>query len=148
MKKTILLFVLLAFHLFAYSQNKKASYEKIKNLKVEFINTQLELTTSEIASFWPIYNQYEKDARKIRNVELKKLRKEADSLKDIGALTDEKSAEFSKRIIGINRKMIRNKQKFYTDIESVLDSKKILKLHMAELDFNSKLIKQLQKQEK
>jgi len=39
--------------------------EKIQALKIAFITQKLQLTTDEAQRFWPVYNRYETDIRKV-----------------------------------------------------------------------------------
>lgn len=44
--------------------NPKAE-EKIKSLEVAFISRKLDLTPEEAQKFWPVFNEYKKEIRKI-----------------------------------------------------------------------------------
>ena len=54
--------------LFIFSQNlSEKKRDKIEAQKVAFITTELDLTSVESQSFWPIYNEFSEDMLEIHN---------------------------------------------------------------------------------
>lgn len=43
--------------------DKQARIQQLQNLKIAYINQQLNLSPEEAKQFWPLYFQYEKDVR-------------------------------------------------------------------------------------
>ena len=47
-----------------YSQREDKS-ERIESLKIAYITKQLQLTSDEAQKFWPVYNSYQEDMKKL-----------------------------------------------------------------------------------
>ena len=54
--------------------------EKVEALKVGFITQRLDLTTEEAKVFWPVYNKYSDELKKLRRTTKGKLSEEFDEL--------------------------------------------------------------------
>ncbi|WP_139957899.1 hypothetical protein [Flavicella sediminum] len=148
MKHTIKLFIasLLFCSTFLSAQkNGHLSFSKVRALKVNFISTELDLTPEEAEKFWVLYNEYEKQNKLLKSVELTSIKQEVDSAGDVANLSDEKAKQLANKFIGIDSKRVRNKKAFFKKLESFLPPKKILKLHLAEINFNQSLLKRLRK---
>jgi hypothetical protein len=68
MKKVFPLFFLMLFFsttLFAQADAQRPTGAKLQGLKIEFITKYLKLTTEE-ATFWPLYFDYNEEIRKAR----------------------------------------------------------------------------------
>jgi len=140
MKKYIfitLLFICTSF----LAQTNKDSKEKITALKVAFLTQELELSTKDAQKFWPIYNKFEKSIDSLRNQTRNNIR---NKLKSVGAfddITEEEAKSFVKNKINVDKKILIEKDQFFTEISKILSYKKILKLHLSEKDFARKLMK-------
>ena len=69
MKKLYFLIAFIFITGFANAQEEQPSAKKqadIEALKVAFISKELELTPGEAQQFWPLYNQYYKELKAIR----------------------------------------------------------------------------------
>ena len=67
MKTTVLFFVLALVSSTAFGQDSPQNRrDKIENLKIAFITSELDLTNEEAEKFWPIYNEMEQKLRKNR----------------------------------------------------------------------------------
>lgn len=64
MKKIWTIVWMLAFALVAQAQPEKKE-EMLKSLQVAFITKQLDLSPAEAEKFWPVYNKYQGDMRKM-----------------------------------------------------------------------------------
>lgn len=138
-----ILFLFLSFNFYAQSEKEKfkEKKEQIKAMKVAFLTTELDLTSSEAEKFWPLYNTFDDKQfelrhrkmkeyfKKIRGTELEKLsEKEADALLD--------------QIENNEEELFYLRKKFVISLKGVLPSVKIIKLKKAEEDFNRKLLQQ------
>ena len=47
-------------------QGKRAKEEKIESLKIAFFTEKLQLTPNESKQFWPLYNQFEKEYKELK----------------------------------------------------------------------------------
>ena len=68
MKKILMIGVLLwvNINVFAQADNDVDKDDQIKALKIAYITKQLDLTPDEAQKFWPVFNQYETELKKVR----------------------------------------------------------------------------------
>jgi len=73
-----ILFLLLSFNFYAQSDKDKfkEKREQIKAMKVAFLTTELDLTSSEAEKFWPLYNTYDDKQFELRHQKMKEYYKE------------------------------------------------------------------------
>lgn len=63
MKKILLFVWMLGLGFVAQAQDKKE--DALEALRIAFISKQLELTPAEAEKFWPVYNKYQGDLRRM-----------------------------------------------------------------------------------
>lgn len=118
MKKTILILIILAgFVQFSFAQQNRD--DKIQALKIAFITERLQLTSSEAQQFWPVYNAYEDEVKKLR--------------------IDSKGGD----VLENEEKLLQIRKKYRGSFEKILGKSKINDLFNAERDFRNILIKRL-----
>jgi len=146
LKKILLLaFLVTGISLQAQMKIKKQSREKIRALKIAYITDKLDLTETEAEKFWPIYNKYDTKLMKLRVEERYKLKK---SIKDAGgldALSEKDADAIAKKMINLEKEMYETHKVFFSSLRKVISSKKIIKLQMAEREFNRNMIRKLRK---
>jgi len=118
MKKYLLLFLMLTGVLFANAQRQQSRSEKIQALKIAFITQKLELNPQEAQTFWPVYNQYQKE------------------LSDFYANKSDNVLENEEKLLNIRKK-------YKPSFEKVLGPQKLNSFYTAERDFRNVLIRQL-----
>lgn len=118
MKKYLLLVLTLCSFLVVNAQKKGGGDDKIQALKIAFITQKLELTTSEAQKFWPVYNDYEG--------EVKKLRKNNNG-----------------DVIERDEKFLNIRKKYKSQFEKIIGAERTNKLYIVEGEFRNVLIKQL-----
>jgi len=69
MKQFLLPAILMFFSVTALAQ-PEPSDEKLESLRIAFLTKQLNLSPEEAQGFWPVYNEYTRDAKKL-NEELR-----------------------------------------------------------------------------
>lgn len=138
-----LLSLIFLFIQFTWVQAQEDRYEKIKSIKIAYITEQLSLTTAEAEIFWPVYNNFENRRNKIRDERRKvtdyfRDNDESMSDNDIKKTLDEYIGSFTTE----NNLLIEYNKK----LGEILPPKKVMKLHMAEIQFRHHLIEQLREQ--
>jgi hypothetical protein len=98
--------------------------DKIEALRIAFISQRLNLTPDEAQKFWPIYNQYTAD--------LKKLRDNFGIGPGKPQLTAEQSLDFEQKKLDL-------KKSYKTKFEVVLGKEKVNTLYALEEEFKQKL---------
>jgi hypothetical protein len=146
LKNTFPLLLLLISFL-SFAQPPKEKREQIKQLKVAFITTELNLTTDEAAKFWPIYNAFDEKQFEIRHDKMRGFMKRMDD-DGMNKMSEKEAAALLAQMDETEEKMFQLRKKLNNDLRPVIGSVKILKLKKAEDDFNRKLIKQIKERRK
>lgn len=107
-------------------------WERYRNEKVAFFTTNLDLTPEEAQSFWPIYNQMEKEKRELqrkRHSLEDKVRNASENLSDdaLTALTFE--------YVATSTTEANLKAKYNDEFLKILPPLKVIKLYKAENEF-------------
>src|SRR5690554_5067579 len=133
--KIVLALLLLAGILGAKAQDRP-DWDKIKSLKIAFITEQLELTTEEAQSFWPIYNDYEAKKHgfyKKENSEIGALIKRLDALSEAEART------LLSQMIKLEEEKQKAEKDYIEKVAKSISPKKAIKLLRSEDDFKRRL---------
>jgi hypothetical protein len=111
--------------------------ERIHAIKVGYLTDRLRLTSSQAATFWPVYDNYESEVREARRSFLQKYRRgdatenDAESRRFI-----EDNLDFQEQALSINRKY---KDQFL----KIISPQQLATLYEAERDFKKLLLQQL-----
>jgi len=109
-------------------------------MKIGFITERLNLNSDEAKVFWPIYNKFTDDMKKLRQSSKGKISEE---MADMPAMTD---AEAEKVLIDMVNFKIQEAdllKKYASEFKKVLPVKKVVLLFKAENDFKRELLKKL-----
>lgn len=144
----LVVFLALGVGLQAQMKMKKQSREKIRALKIAYITDKLNLSETEAEKFWPIYNKYDAKLMKLRVEERYKLKKSISEVGGLEALSESDADGITKKMIELEKEMFETKKAFFVSLRKVISSKKIIKLQMAEREFNRNMIRKLRKPRK
>lgn len=138
-----ILFLLLSFTFYAQGDKDKfkEKREQIKAMKVAFLTSKLNLTSSEAEKFWPLYNTFDDKQLELRH---RKMRDYFKKIKDIGLdkLSEKEAAALLNQIEDNEEDLFNLRKKFVISLKEILPSVKIIKLKKAEEDFSRKLLQQ------
>ena len=132
MKKTIgvaMAFMLFGFAPLTFAQDKPADNmqilrDKLKADKKLVVATNMELTESEAKSFWPIYDEYQKDLQKINRRIANLLESYADDFRG-KSLTDEKAKKLIDEATSIEQAEVNLKSTFAPKLSKALPAIKV-----------------------
>ncbi|MEI6865002.1 hypothetical protein [Flavicella sp.] len=142
MRKNI--FIIFTFLLICVTNTNgqnKMNFEKIKTLKVNYISSELNLSSEVAEKFWPIYNQYEKTNHSLRSTKIKSIKAEIDKKGSIDNLSDEKSLELSNKFQEVTASYVKNREDTFKKLEKILTPQQLLKLNFVEIEFNHKVLR-------
>lgn len=138
MKKIFLIIAGLLIALIGFSQPKeKPSKEQIEAQRVAFITKALDLTPGEAQTFWPIYNDFEAEKRKLRESKI--------NIKKNPPKTEAEAAKIIDNHFLQQEKLLSIKRKYYDKFKSAIPPTKIVKLIRAERMFKKQLLKKLKR---
>ncbi len=139
---TLIFALLISIQLFS---QQRGSSEKIKALKVSFITEKLELTSNEASKFWPIYNKFETERYKLYHVKRAEMKKKIDGLGGIDELSEKQAEVFTKDMLALDKSNYDTNVRYQNALKKVISYKKMVKLQMAERDFNRQMIRRYRK---
>lgn len=141
MRKWILGVLLLsAFQVAVFAQDEDdlpqgQGGERMQALKVGFITERLKLTPEESQKFWPIYNEYEAEQKKIRQKHKFK--------QDFATMTDSEAEQLLSSGLEMEQQLLNLKKDYVQRMRKVIPVRKVAMLNRAERDFKEELLKKL-----
>ncbi len=124
----------------AWAQPRQGAKEKIEALKIAYITTAIDLTAAEAQQFWPVYNEAEqkrKDLRRSRAEERK------GATQNFQTMSDKEAEAFIDKEMEFKQKDLDIQKELHIKLKKVLSAKKIARLYKAEVDFQRKVLQDL-----
>ncbi len=141
MKKIHLSWILMILGLLAVAQpNRGEDRKKIESMKVAYLTEQLSLSPAEAEKFWPVYNEFSKSTKRMRQDGMKRV---FGPLKDGKTMSDEESGQLLSEYIYHVKEMQAAELKLINDLKNILPAAKIIKLRMAEEGFKRRMMYRL-----
>ncbi|NVK66396.1 MAG: hypothetical protein HWE22_17525 [Flavobacteriales bacterium] len=141
LQKTIATVAIALVSFYGFSQGERqAKKDKIEQLKIAYITSELDLTTEEAEKFWPAYNDMTDDLRQ----EKKSRRKKSMELKNNFETLSE--ADIKKKTLEILDSEIAEaklKKEHTEKIAEIIGYKKTVKLLSVEKQFKKELLERL-----
>lgn len=109
--------------------------EQIQAQKVAFITARLNLTPEESQKFWPIFNEYE--------AEQKKIRQKFKFKQDFATMTDAEAEQLLTSNLEMEQQLLNLKKEYIQRMRKVVPVRKIAMLNRAERAFKEELVKRL-----
>jgi hypothetical protein len=137
MKKYIYLLVIVA----TISLNAMAQKGgRLEAMKIGFITERLNLSSDEAKVFWPVYNKFTDDIKKLRQSSKGKISEE---MADMPAMTDAEAEKVLNDMVNFKIQEADLLKKYAAEFKKVLPVKKVVLLFKAENDFKRELLKKL-----
>ncbi len=110
--------------------------ERIQAMRTAFITNRLSLSPEEAQQFWPLFNQFEAEQKKIRD----KYR----PAKDLLSMTDAEADKFLSSQFEMDQEMLNLKKDYMQRMKKVLPVRKVAMLTRIEQEFREQLLENLQ----
>lgn len=137
MKKYILIIAMFI----AFNSNLMAQKgERLEAMKIGFITERLNLTADEAKVFWPIYNKFTEELKKLR---LSTKGKITEEMADMPNMNDTEAEKVLADMVNFKINEAELIKKYAAEFKKVLPIKKVVLLFKAENDFKRELLKQL-----
>ncbi|MFV8464934.1 sensor of ECF-type sigma factor [Flavobacterium sp. LB1P62] len=136
-----ILLLLFSFNFYAQVEKMKEKKEQIKALKVAFLTTELDLTTSEAEKFWPLYNTFDDKQFELRHQKMKTLKRRIND-GGLDKMSEKEAGTFLAQMESNEEELFLLRKKFTANLKTVIPAIKIIKLRKSEEDFNRKLLQQ------
>jgi chromosome segregation ATPase len=132
-KYKILVFLLVVTTMQLAAQHSK---DRIKAFRAAIFVEELQLTTKEAESFWPIYNAYEREREALQQ-------RYQSSRKQIDLLSDKEAEKQVEEMFKMEEEQIALKRKYYTKFGEVLSVRKVIRIPKAEQRFRKLLLERI-----
>lgn len=119
--------------------SKEERMEKYEAQKVAYLTAELDLSTEQAQKFWPVYNEYSKKKRALR---------EEMNWKKVDDMTEAEAEEFLEKSRGVKAEADALDQQMMADMEGIVSAKQRLKLMRAEKNFHREVAKRFSKRKK
>jgi hypothetical protein len=119
---------------------QRPNVERAKAVRVAMLTQKMSLSTEEAEKFWPVYNDYEKEQKKIRE--------KFQPNKNIMALDD---ASVEKHLLGLldmEEELVKMKKKYYQNFSKIIGYRKVAILAKSDREFYLAMIERLKNQPK
>lgn len=134
MKFSLRIFLVFLFFVKGQAAFTQTGKDKVEALRVAYINENVELTSSEVEKFWPVYNEYNDKIKAIR----RNLRQ---SYKNRTENLSEKESEQLYILFVQSKQAEADVHRVYNEkLKAIIGVKKMVKLHVAEEEFRKKVI--------
>jgi len=120
------------------AQNKEA-IKKIESARIALITDRLGLTPKQAERFWPLYNEFSKQKREIRQ-EVTTVRKQMDPK----TITEKQSEELMDLQFDAKQKELNLEKEYTGRLRSVISSQQLFFLRKAENDFKRMLLQRIE----
>lgn len=135
MKKWTVASILCGAFLLVLPQLTQAQ-DRIRSLKIGFITEKLNLTPEESEKFWPVYNQYEAEHKRIRQ----KYRSDL----NLNTLSDQEVEKAVLDRFEMEEELIKLKRDYFQRMKAFMAVRKIALLQRSEQEFNKELLRRIQ----
>jgi hypothetical protein len=136
-----ILLLFISFTFYAQGERMREKKEQIRALKVAFLTTELNLTTSEAEKFWPVYNTFDDKQFELRHQKMKAFMGQMEE-GSIDKMSEKEATTFLNQMESSEEELYLLRKKFIATLKGILPSTKIIKLKKSEEDFNRKLLQQ------
>jgi hypothetical protein len=133
-----LLFCNLSINGLAQRGKKEERNERVQAAKVSFITTKLDLNTTQAQQFWPMYNEYEAEKKKIRK-QMRQLK--VDNILSDG--TEDQLKADIKKMFALRQEELDLEKSYSDKFLKVLSAKQMVQFYRAEKEFTKVLLKRL-----
>ncbi|MEP7264325.1 MAG: Spy/CpxP family protein refolding chaperone [Bacteroidota bacterium] len=137
------LFTLIVFSLSAQPRqrmNQEERKENIEAMKVAFLTKELNLSPEEAQKFWPVYNAYTDELKKLRETRKERFK---DSKDDFGNMSDKDVEKLVDSEIASRQQELDLLKQYHVKFKEVLPVKKVAALYRAEEKFKRQLLERI-----
>lgn len=140
--KTLLLTIITSATLFVAHAQSPEAMKKLEAARIALITERLELTPDQAEKFWPIYHEFSKQQREIRD-EFRQMRK----VHNPSTSSEKENREILDKGLEMKQRQLNLERDFTKNVEGVISTQQIIRLRKAEDDFREMLMKRVRHQQ-
>jgi hypothetical protein len=141
MKRAYLLLTFCLLAAFAGAQDfgdeiSSAALDRVQAQRVAFITEKIDMTSKEAEKFWPVFNEYESEERKIRKRYQRNTRRIID-------LSDEEAREFLVSRFDMEQELLDLKREYFLRLSTIISPRKLAGFNRADREFKKLLLNRI-----
>jgi hypothetical protein len=113
--------------------------DRVESYKIAFITERLSLSPKEAAVFWPVYNEFTEQLKKIKRAEKERARVYRDKVQP----SDAESEKFTNDFLALKQQEFDLTKKYIAEFKKVLPPAKVARLVTLEQEFKLELLHRL-----
>jgi hypothetical protein len=113
---------------------------EIEQKKIAYITTQLNLTTAEAQQFWPVYNAYQDELRKVRDAFREDMGRPSEWKGKYNAAQIE---QHMRNRFAMERKKVDIDEKYFEKFKTVLGMEQVARYYEAEHEFRKEIMRSI-----
>ena len=126
----MLVFCLIPAALLAQTNDQmQLTREAVKANKKLIVSKNMQLTEDEAKNFWPVYEEYQQDLRKLNEITGETIK---DYAENYNSLSDEKAKSLLDQIISIDEDRLKLQRSYVPKFSKVLPAKKVTRYYQVE----------------
>lgn len=110
--------------------------DRVQAQRVAFITQKVDMTSKEAEKFWPMFNEYEKEERRIR-------KGYQVGQKRIFAMSDEEAKTFLINRFDMEQELLDLKRKYYLQLSDIISPRKLAGFTRADREFKKLLLNRI-----
>lgn len=142
MKMKLNILALMLVCAFAANAQDSKRNDRIEAKKIAYITDKLDLSVEESQKFWPIYNDYQKDSRALKEKYQINYRENRDNM------SDQEASQFVDNKMAYASESLSLKEDYVRDLKKILSIQKVATLVTLDNEFKRKLLKRFSRSDK
>ena len=141
MKRIVIFLMIMLIFPVIKSTAQITNLEKLKNYKIGFFTTKLNLTSEEAEKFWPVYNEYQSQKKLIQ---LEKLKLNRNFNQNESSLNDSQLEEMGDKFVDCIVRESTLAVAFHKKLKGAMSPAKVIIYYQAENQYKLQLLNELQ----
>ena len=121
------------------AQEENERNDKVESMKIGFITQKLDLNSAEAKTFWPVFNEFTDEQKKIRA----KMKENMLTFKAKATPSDQEANKFIIEQLALKQSELDLTKKYMTEFKKVLPEKKVALLLTLDQEFKQQLLQRL-----
>ena len=110
--------------------------DRVRAQRVAFITEKLDITSKEAEKFWPLFNEYEKEERKIRSRYQKGQKRPVD-------MSDQEARDLLLSRLDMEQELLDLKRRYFKEFTGVIAPQKLAGFNRADREFKRMLLNRI-----
>ena len=146
--RTLAIIAIIGMSVSAFAQKGEGrgqNKEQLEALKIAFITQELNLSSEEAQTFWPMYNEMEGQLKEVRKA---KRENQRNARKNFDVMSEKEVEKSLEDELALAQQELDIKRSYVDKFKGILSVRKVAKLYAAEERFKQRLLKRFKEKRK